>query len=307
MMKKSKKFKSGIVSIVGRPNVGKSTLINTLLGEKIAIVSKVPQTTRNQIRGVYNDDRGQIVFIDTLGLHKGRDKLDQYMNQSSTGLMDNVDCVIYLVDTTRRVGEEEENIAHHLRKVKSPVILGLNKIDSKAADIPLYIKHWEEIKGQPVSEIENFAMVALSAKKELNIDKLIDVAFEFLPEGPALYPEDVLTDMPKKLAISDIIREKFLGLMKDELPHALGVVIEHMRPVKGSTLLIRALIYVERKQQKEIVIGKGGDILKRVGSLARVELEDLLETKVFLEMHVKVQKNWRDSVSFLQEVGYDQY
>ena len=301
----NKKLRCGMVSIVGRPNVGKSTLLNAIVGEKIAIVSQVPQTTRNQIRGVYTEERGQIIFIDTPGLHKGRDKLDQFMNQSSAGTIDDVDCIIYLVDTSRRIGEEEGNIAYQLKNVKAPVILGLNKVDLKSTDIPAYISHWEEVKGEAVTEMKNFSMVSLSSKNEINIDKLIDVVFGFLPQGPMLYPEDTLTDTPQKMAISDIIREKFFLMMKDEIPHALGVVVEQMRPIKGKTLLIKALIYVEREHQKEIVIGKGGQVLKKVGTLARVELEDLLETKIFLEFHVKVQKNWRDNIPLLQELGYD--
>lgn len=305
MKKNTPKKRCGIVSIVGRPNVGKSTLINAILGEKVAIVSKIPQTTRNQIRGVYTDERGQAVFIDTPGLHKTRDKLDQFMNQASSGTIDGVDCLIYLVDTSRRIGEEEESIAHQLKNVKVPVILGLNKVDVKSADISSYISHWEKTKGKPVTELKDFAMIALSSKKEININKLVDLVFEFLPEGDLLYPEDTLTDTPQKLAISDIIREKLFCLMEDEIPHSLGVVIEQMRPVKGKTLLIKALIYVEREHQKEIVIGKGGQVLKKVGTLARKELEELLETKIFLEFHVKVQKNWRDDVPLLQELGYE--
>lgn len=305
MAENKKPNKCGIVSIVGRPNVGKSTLLNTLVEEKVAIVSKVPQTTRNQIRGIYSDERGQIIFIDTPGFHKGRDKLDQFMNQNSSGAMSEVDCVIYLVDTTRSIGEEEENIAHQLKNVKVPLILGLNKVDVKSADIPSYIAHWEEVNQKSVTEMEKFALIALSAKKGNNVDKLIDVVFDFLPEGDPLYPTDTLTDMPQKLAISDIIREKLFNLMREEVPHSIGVVIEAMRPVKGKTMLINALIYVERNHQKEIVIGKQGEILKKVGIQARKELQELLEQKVFLEFHVKVKERWRDDVGLLQELGYD--
>jgi GTP-binding protein Era len=305
MKKESKKYKCGFVSIVGRPNVGKSTLLNALVGEKVAIVSKVPQTTRNQVRGVYTDERGQIVFIDTPGFHRAKDKLDRYMNQNSTGAMQDVDCIIYLVDATRRVGDEEGNISGQLKKVKVPLILGLNKVDIKKANIPAYIAHWESVKGESVTEMNNFALIALSGEKSINIEKLIDIIFDFLPEGPLLYPEDTLTDTPQKLTVSDIIREKFFMFMKEEIPHALGVVIEQMRPVKGNTILIKALVYVEREHQKEIVIGKNGDVLKKVGTMARQDLEELLETKVFLEFHVKVQKNWRDNISLLQEIGFD--
>jgi len=297
-------LRCGMVSIVGRPNVGKSTLLNTILGEKVAIVSKVPQTTRNQVRGVFTDERGQIVFIDTPGFHLGKDRLDRFMNQMSSGMMEDVDCVIYVVDTSRRIGEEEKSVVEKLKFVKVPVILALNKVDLKDNLIPEYIAHWEEAKGANVAEIENFAMVALSGRDNTNVKKLLDVVFEFLPEGPALYPEDTLCDIPQKLAISDIIREKLFQHMKNEIPHAISVVIEEMRPIKGKTTLIKALIFVERETQKEIVIGKGGQSLKRIGSFARRELEELLETKVYLECYVKVQKHWRDNVELLQELGY---
>jgi len=297
-------LKSGMVSIVGRPNVGKSTLLNKVVGEKVAIVSRVPQTTRNQIRGIYTDDRGQIVFIDTPGLHSGKDKLDKAMNQSSEGTFHDTDCIIYLVDTTRRIGEEEERIAQKLKSVKVPVILGLNKVDSKAANIPDYIAHWENIKGEPVTDMESFAMIALSAKTGANVEQLVNILFQFLSQGPLLYPQDIVCDVPQKMVISDIIREKLFHLMKDEIPHSLGVAIEHMQPVRKKTLHIKALIFVERDTQKEIVIGKNGQNLKKVGTLARKELEDLLETKIFLELFVKTQARWRDDVLLLQELGY---
>ncbi len=306
MTTKNNSYRSGMVSIVGRPNVGKSTLLNTLVGEKIAIVSKIPQTTRNQIRGIYTDPRGQIVFVDTPGLHLGRDKLDRFMNNASTDTMHDVDCIIYLVDTTRRIGQEENHIAAELAKVKCPLILGLNKIDIKKNNVPEYISFWEEIKGQSVQDMKNFMLVPLSGEKGTNTDTLLNVLFDYLPEGPPLYPEDTVTDIPQKMAIADIIREKLFLLMKDEIPHSLGVVIEEMRPIKGKTQLIKALIFVEKQTQKEIVIGKGGNILKKAGSFAREELEILLEQKVYLECHVKTQKNWRDNISILQELGYDQ-
>jgi GTPase len=298
-------FRCGMVSIVGRPNVGKSTLLNRILGEKVAIVSRVPQTTRNQIRGIYNDERGQIIFIDTPGYHLGKDKLDQFMNKSSTGSMQEVDCLIYLVDTSRRIGEEEENIVNKLKAVKVPIILGLNKVDLKsAANLPAYISLWEQAKGQPVTKMKSFTLLPLSAKEGINIDKLLNILFGYLPKGPALYPVDIICDVPQKMAIADIIREKLLRIMRDEVPHALGVVIEHIQPKQKKTLHIRALIIVERDAHKEIVIGKNGQVLKKAGTAARIELEELLESKIFLELHVKTQKRWRDNVSLLQELGY---
>ncbi|HQP10977.1 MAG TPA: GTPase Era [Candidatus Omnitrophota bacterium] len=296
----------GTVSIVGRPNVGKSTLLNQIVGEKVAIVSRVPQTTRSQVRGIYNDERGQIIFIDTPGLHLGKDKLDKLMNQSAGGTMEDVDCVIYLVDTSRRVGPEEESIAARVAGVKRPVILGLNKADLKSENIADYIALWEKVKGKPVTEIKKFTMIALSGQRGTNTETLIDIIFEYLPPGPALYPTDIVCDAPKKLVVADIIREKFFQVLQQEVPHSLGVTIEDIRPVRKKTTHITALIFVERDSQKEIVIGRKGSMLKKVGTLARQELEELLETKVFLECFVKTHKGWRDDVSLLQELDHNQ-
>ncbi len=305
-MKKDKeaKVRCGMVAIVGRPNVGKSTLLNKIVGEKVAIVSKIPQTTRNQIRGIYNDERGQIIFIDTPGLHLGKDRLDHFMMQASTGTLQDVDCVIYLADTSRQTGAEEENVAQKVAMVKAPVVLGLNKVDVKGGYLPQYIALWEKTKGKPIDQIENFQMIALSGRDGINVDKLIDVIFEYLPYGPGLYPADIICDVPQRMAIADIIREKLFQLMREEIPHSLGVVIEAMQPARNKTMNIKALIYVERDTQKEIVIGKKGEVLKKVGTLARKELEELLEKKVFLELFVKVQKNWREDISILQDFGY---
>lgn len=303
--KEGKHHCCGVVSIVGRPNVGKSTLLNHILGEKVTIVSEVPQTTRHQIRGIYNDERGQIVFIDTPGLHLGRDKLDKFMNKSSVGTLQEADCIVYLVDTSRRVGMEEEYACGQLAAVKAPVILGLNKIDLKGKYLAEYIALWEKAKEKPIQEIKNMTLLPLSSRDGTNVQKLIDIIFDYLPVGPALYPQDVICDVPQKLAIADIIREKLFELMKEEIPHALSVVVEQMQPRRNKVTHIRALILVERETQKEIVIGRGGGILKKVGTSARLELEALLETKVFLELYVKVQKQWRNDVSLLQELGYE--
>ena len=299
-----KDFRCGMVSIVGRPNVGKSTLINRILGEKVAIVSKVPQTTRNQVRGIYNDERGQIIFIDTPGLHLGGDKLDRFMNRASAGSMEDMDCIIHLVDSSEPTGEEEHNVVEHLKKARCPIVLGLNKVDLKGKYIPEYITLWEQIKGKPVTELKNFVLLPLSGKDGIHIEKLIDILFECLPTGPALYPEDIICDVPKKMVVSDIVREKFLHIMREEVPHSIAVVIEEMRPKKGKIFYIRALVLVQRESQKEIVIGQGGKILKKVGSLARAELEELLGSKVYLEIVVRAQKNWRDDPSILLEMGY---
>lgn len=306
MSEGSVKTKSGMVSIVGRPNTGKSTLLNKIVGEKIAIVSKIPQTTRNQIRGMYNDERGQIVFIDTPGFHFETDNLDRFMNSAVTSTIDGVDCLIYLVDPTRRLGQEEERIAAKVKDAKVPIILGLNKIDMKSARPDVYIEFFEKVMGKSVQDMENVSLVALSGERGMNVDKLVDVIYEFLPEGDPLYDLDTITDLPQKMAVSDIIREKFLMRLRQELPHAIGIFIEQLRPIKGGTMYVKALVYVETNSQKEIVIGKNGSTLKEVGTDARADLEYLLDQKVFLEFFVKSNKHWRDDIAILQELGYDQ-
>lgn len=294
-----------MVSIVGRPNVGKSTLLNKLLGQKIAIVSNVPQTTRNQIRGIYNDERGQIVFIDTPGLHMTRDKLDRFMRRSAYGTTRGADCVIHLVDTRDAVGKEEEDIAGRLNTLKVPIILGLNKVDLKGKHFPEYITLWERVAEKPVTCMKSFVIMPLSGKTGINIDELLDELFILLPKGPALYPEDTLSDVPRRMVIADIFREKLLGLVRQEVPHSLAVIVEDIQPKRKKTLHIRILVLVERESQKNIVIGKEGRILKKAGTLARLELEQLLESRVFLEVYVKKRKDWRDNNSLLQEMGYD--
>ncbi|MFA5088905.1 MAG: GTPase Era [Candidatus Omnitrophota bacterium] len=299
-------FRCGWVSIIGRPNVGKSTLLNTIVGEKVAIVSKIPQTTRNNIRGIYNDERGQIIFIDTPGLVTGKDRLDRLLKESSWRSTGDVDCIIHLVDAQERVGREEEEIVRRLQKVRIPVILGLNKIDQKAKYINEYISLWERVSNKPVAQMESFILLPLSARKEINTEKLVDLIFEYLPLGPALYPPEIVCDIPQKMVIADIIREKLLGVMRDEVPHSIAVVVDSIQPKKKKTTHIKAVILIERDSQKEIVIGKDGRVLKQIGTLARLELEDLLGGKVFLETFVKTKKNWRDNLSLLQELGYDQ-
>ena len=295
----------GFVSIIGRPNVGKSTLLNTIIGEKIAIVSKVPQTTSNQIKGIYTDERGQIIFVDTPGVYLGKDKLDQLLIKTSFATLEDADCVIHLVDSSEQTGEEEEEIVRRLSTARVPVILGLNKIDLKGHFLPRYIALWKKMRGCPVTEMKSFLLLPLSGKTKMNVDKLLDAIFEFLPEGPALYSPDTVTDLPQKIAIGDIIREKLLTIMRDEVPHSIAVHVEAIQPKKKDVLFISAIIFVERDSQKEIVIGKDGQIIKKIGTLARKELEPLLGSRIFLELHVKSQKKWRDNLSFLQELGYD--
>ncbi len=294
-----------MVAIVGRPNVGKSTLLNAILGEKVSIVSDVPQTTRHQIRGIHTDERGQIVFIDTPGIHAGKDKLDKYMNRASLGSIDSVDAVIHMVDASEKTGLEEKHVISRLNKCGKPIIVGLNKIDiTKGKFVPEYIKLWEEIRGVPMTEMKDLILFPLSALKGTNVKKLVDLLFEQMPEGPLLYDKDTITDFPKRMAMADLIREKLFLLMREEIPHSIAVIIEGVQPKKGKVLHIRAAILVERESQKEIVIGKAGAILKQVGSEARKDLEELVDSKVFLELFVKATSNWREDYSTLEEMGF---
>ncbi len=294
-----------MVSIVGRPNVGKSTLLNAIIGEKVSITSNIPQTTRQQIRGIYNDERGQIVFIDTPGLHLGGDGLDKFMNRSSMGAMQGVDVIIHLADSSEGVGKEEDFVVNQLKKLKTPIIVGLNKVDYKKGKcIQEYIELWERSTGKSIHEIKNLTLLPMSALKNTNVDKLLDMIFELLPEGPLLYPDDIITDLPQRLAMADLVREKLFQTMREEVPHSIAVKIEHVSPRKGKILLIKAMIIVERETQKEIVIGKKGAVLKDIGTAARADLEELVGQKVFLELYVKTSKNWRDNPSILEEMGY---
>ena len=302
---KEKIFKSGMVAIVGRPNVGKSTLLNAILGEKVSIVSNVPQTTRHQIRGIHTDERGQIVFIDTPGIHVGKDKLDKYMNRASFGSIDSVEAVIHMVDASEKTGMEEERVISHLNKCGKPIIVCLNKIDiTKGKFVPEYIQLWERLRGIPMTQMKDLTLFPLSALKGTNVKKLVDLLFEQMPEGPFLYDKDIITDFPRRMAMADLIREKLFRLMREEIPHSIAVIIEGVQPKKGDVLHIRAAILVERESQKEIVIGKAGAILKQVGSEARKDLEDLVDGKVFLELFVKSSSNWREDYSTLEDMGF---
>ena len=271
----------------------------------MAIVSRVPQTTRHQIRGIYHDERGQIIFIDTPGIHQGKDRLDKLMNQSSFHAMEEVDCVIHLVDTSRRVGPEERMAVDRLKGLKAPVILGLNKMDLKGKFADEYISLWQDMKGEAFHDTRSFVIFPLSGKTGRNVDQLVNIIFEFLPPGPMLYPDDMTSDVPQKIAMADIIREKLFELMKEEIPHALSVIVESAVPKPKKVLYILAHILVERDSQKHIIIGKKGQMLKKVGTLARQELEKLLDKKIYLDLQVKVEKNWRDDTDILKEMGYE--
>ncbi len=294
-----------MVAIVGRPNVGKSTLVNAIVGEKISIVSDVPQTTRQQIKAIHTEKRGQIVFIDTPGLHAGRDKLDKYMNRASIGSIDSVDAVIHMVDASEKTGPEEEHVIGRLNRCGRPIIIALNKIDiTKGKFVPEYIRLWEEVRGKPITDMDDLTLLPISALQGTHVPKLLDLLFGLMPSGPFLYPEDVITDFPRRMAMADLIREKLFKLMRQEVPHSIAVLIDSVKPKRGKVLHIRSTILVERDSQKEIVIGKAGAVLKQVGTEARKDLEALVGQKVFLELFVKIASRWREDHSALEEMGY---
>jgi len=307
------KFKSGFVALIGRPNVGKSTLMNRLIGQKIAITSDKPQTTRNKIQTVYTDEQGQIIFLDTPGIHKAKNKLGEYMVSVAERTLSEVDVVLWLVEPSTFIGAGEQHIAEQLRKTKTPVILLINKIDTvKKEDIFKFIVAYKDIC--------NFAeIVPVSALKGDNTDILPKTIFKYLPEGPQFYDEDTITDQPERQIVSELIREKALRLLEDEIPHGIAVSIDSMkeRPTTKTQqtqglnfndtyiMDIEATIVCERDTHKGIIIGKGGSKLKQIGMQARREIENLLDCKVNLQLFVKVKKDWRDSDFLLKNYGYN--
>ncbi len=293
--------KSGFVTIIGRPNVGKSTLMNRLIGQKIAITSNKPQTTRNRIRTMYTDDRGQIVFLDTPGMNKPKNKLGHFMREESESGLKDVDVVCYLVEPNPFIGENEEEILSMLREVKTPVILVVNKADTVKKDELLPVIDAFSKRG------DFAAVVPLSARTGDNTDELLSCIFENLSEGPMYYDEDTVTDQPMKVIAAEIIREKALHALSQEIPHGIAVVIEKMREREdpGKNIIdIEAVIYCEKDSHKGIIIGKQGSMLKKIGSNARYELERELECKVNLQLWVKVDKDWRDNSKSLKNYGF---
>lgn len=291
--------KSGFVTLIGRPNVGKSTLMNHLIGQKIAITSDKPQTTRNRIQTVYTDERGQIIFLDTPGIHKAKNKLGEYMVNVAEHTLKEVDLILWLVEPSTFIGAGERHIAEQLNKVNTPVMLVINKIDT--------IKNQEEILTfmAAYKDICNFAeIVPVSALKEKNTDLLAELIFKYLPYGPQFYDEDTVTDQPMRQIAAELVREKALRLLNEEIPHGIAVTIEQMTERKNGLMDIEATIICERNSHKGIVIGKDGAMLKRIGIAARRELEDMLETKVNLQLWVKVRKEWRDSETQMKNFGY---
>lgn len=298
MMDEKKDYKSGFVALIGRPNVGKSTLLNFLVGQKVAIMSPQPQTTRSKISGIYTDDQEQIVFIDTPGIHKPKNKLDDFMDKSSYSALDEVDVVLFMVEP-EPAGKGDQYIAELLKKIKKPVFLVINKIDKVHPDKLLSII-------DSYKNLGDFAeIVPISASQGNNVSELIKTIAKYLPEGPQFYDADQLTDRPEYFIVAELIREQVLKLIHEEVPHATAVVVDRMRDHEGGKLQIEATIYVERPGQKGIIIGKKGQMLKQIGIAARQEIEALLGEKVNLRLWVKVQKNWRSDPAFLKSIGYN--
>lgn len=290
--------KSGFVSIIGRPNVGKSTFVNRVIGHKIAIMSDKAQTTRNKIQGVMTRDDAQIIFIDTPGIHKPKHKLGDFMMKVATNTLSEIDAIMFMVNVNEDIGRGDEYIMNMLKNLKTPVFLVLNKIDLVHPDalmpqIEKYQKYMDFTEIIPISALEG-----------LNVDHFIDVLKSYLPEGPKYYPDDQISDHPEQFVVGEIIREKILHLTSEEIPHAIGVNVDRMIKEDEDRVRIEATIYVERDSQKGIVIGKGGKKLKEVGKRARHDIEMLLGSKVYLELWVKVQKDWRNKVNFIRQIGY---
>lgn len=295
-------YKSGFVSIVGRPNVGKSTLMNNMVGEKIAIMSDKPQTTRNTIQAVYTDDQAQIVFLDTPGIHKPKNKLGQMMVKSAEESFKNVDCILFVVDDSDKIGKGDSMIIDNLRKAKVPVFLVINKVDKIAnkEDIFDLIKMYDQ-------EGVFKEIIPVSALKSSNIDSLIKAIKQTLDVGPKYFPDYMVTDQPERVLVAELIREKVLQYTNDEVPHGIAIEIEKMKVRKDKDIVdVSAVIYCERNSHKGIIIGKNGRKLKGIGKSAREEIEFLLDTKVNLQLWVKVKENWRNLTNFITDFGLNE-
>lgn len=297
-----KNVKSGFVTLIGRPNVGKSTLMNRMIGQKIAITSNKPQTTRNRIQTVHTDERGQIVFVDTPGIQKAKNKLGEYMVGAAEKTIGEVDVVCWLVEPTTYIGAGEQHIIERLKKVKAPIILVINKVDTikKEEILPVIDCYRKELDFQEI--------IPVSARSGANVDELIDTIYKYLPYGPMFYDEDTITDQPMRQIVAELIREKALHALNEEIPHGIAVVIDSMKErksQKGIITDIQATIICERDSHKGIIIGKGGEMLKKIGANARYEIEKQLDTKVNLQLWVKVKKEWRDSDVLIKNFGYD--
>jgi len=292
------KFHSGFAALIGRPNVGKSTLMNHLIGQKIAITSDKPQTTRNRIQTVYTDEEAQVIFLDTPGIHKAKNKLGNYMVSVAENTLKEVDVILWLVEPTTYIGAGEQHIIEKLKTVKTPVVLVINKVDTiKKEEILKFIDTYRK-------ELNFSDIVPVSALKGTNTDELMRVIKKYLPEGPMYYDEDTVTDQPMRQIAAELIREKALKCLDDEIPHGIAVLIDTMKERPNGLYDIEASIVCERDSHKGIIIGKQGSMLKKIGSAARYEIEALMGTKVNLQLWVKVRKEWRDSDLYLKNYGY---
>ena len=294
----NRQFKSGFATLIGRPNVGKSTLMNALVGQKIAITSNKPQTTRNRIQTVYTSEEGQIVFLDTPGIHKAKNKLGSYMVNVAERTMEDVDVILWLVEPTDYIGAGEQHIIEQLKKTKTPVILVINKIDTVQKELILtYIDAYRK-------QLDFAEIVPVSALKKDGMEVLIGCIMKYLPYGEPFYDEDTVTDQPMRQIVAELIREKALRCLEDEIPHGMAVTIELMK-FRKRIVDIEATIVCERESHKGIIIGKQGSMLKRIGSLARPDIEELVECQVNLKLWVRVKKDWRDSDYLLKNFGYN--
>ncbi|BDG66808.1 GTP-binding protein Era [Enterococcus innesii] len=295
--------KSGFVAIVGRPNVGKSTLLNRVVGQKIAIMSDKAQTTRNKIQGVYTTDDAQLIFIDTPGIHKPKHRLGDFMMETAYSALREVDVTLFMISADQKRGKGDDFIIERLRQSQTPVFLVINKIDKVHPDALLAII--EDYS----SQMDFAEIVPISATEGNNFETLMKLLIDEMPEGPQYFPEDQITDHPEYFIVSELVREKVLLLTRDEVPHSVAVVVDSMKRDHNDKVHIQATIIVERDSQKGIIIGKGGKMLKQIGTKARLDIEHLLDDKVFLELWVKVQKDWRDKQTFLTDYGYrkDEY
>ncbi|MFA7743957.1 GTPase Era [Salinicoccus roseus] len=291
-------FKSGFISIIGRPNVGKSTFMNKVLGQKVAIMSDKPQTTRNKIQGVRTTETSQMIFIDTPGIHKPKHQLGEHMMKVARNTLRETEAILFLVNVAEELGRGDEYIIDMLKHTETPIILVLNKIDLVHPD--KLIEQIEVYKDKlPFADV-----VPISALQGNNVDRLLEVIEGYLPEGPMYYPEDRITDHPEHFIVGELIREKALHLTSQEIPHAIGVEVERMKADDRGTVNVSAVIYVERDSQKGMVIGKNGKMLKEIGKMARIDIENLLGSRVYLELWVKVQKDWRNKSQFIRSLGY---
>lgn len=295
----NKEYKSGFVALIGRPNVGKSTLMNKIIGQKIAITSNKPQTTRNKIQTVYTCDQGQIIFLDTPGIHKAKNKLGEYMVNVAEKTLKEVDVILWLVEPSTFIGAGEQHIAEQLKDINVPVILVINKIDTvKKEEILVFIDAYRKI-------LDFAEIIPASALRDKNADEIVESIFKYLPQGPQYYDEDTVTDQPMRQIVAEIIREKALHALNEEIPHGIAVTIEKMKERKNGKITdIEATIICERDSHKGIIIGKQGSMLKKIGSNARYEIEQMLEMKVNLQLWVKVRKDWRDSELLMKNYGY---